>query len=48
MSKVPSLAPFMLMKLANDVYGIKAKIVEAVKEKFNNLQLRDLLGSSKI
>jgi transposase len=49
MSRVPDLAPFQLMNLANNIYTIRQKVCDAVLAKrYGTISLRDTLTSSKI
>lgn len=45
MSRLPELAPFQLMNLANEIYSVRQALCQAVK---GGTTLRDTLSSSKI
>ena len=48
LSRVPELAPFQLMNLANEVYQVRQALCDNVRGGMGSLTLRDALSSSKI
>ena len=45
MSRLPELAPFQLMNLANEVYSVRQALCQSIK---GGATLRDVLSSSKL
>jgi len=48
MSRVPDLAPFQLMNLANDIHRERAAILDVVLNGMGSMTMRDQLSSSQI
>ena len=48
-SRLPDLAPFQFMNMANEIHLMRQKIFEAVNSaKFHGFNFRDLISSTKI